>query len=95
MNARQMNYWNVTLRALAGRDDVTAYTLRHSHASLLHYASFTIPEAARRMGHSQIVHLRHYAHALEGLQGKRYADLDAAITAASAPAVAQRLPAER
>ncbi len=34
-----------------GDDDVT-YTLRHSHASALHSAGFTAPEAAQRMGHS-------------------------------------------
>lgn len=32
------------------RDDVTVYMLRHTHASMLHYASLTPPEAAARMG---------------------------------------------
>jgi integrase len=45
-------------KELAGRDDVTLYTLRHTHASALHYAGFTVPEAARRMGHGPALHVR-------------------------------------
>lgn len=64
---------------LFGRTDVTLKTLRHTHASLLHYAGFTLPEAAARMGHSGAVHIQTYAHVIEGLDGRRYADLDALI----------------
>ncbi len=35
--------------AAIGRDDVTLYTLRHTHASICHYAGLTVPEAARRL----------------------------------------------
>lgn len=85
LTSRNMNEWNKRLRRLAGRDDITAYTLRHSHASALHYASFTIPKAAERMGHTPLVHWRHYAHVLDALDGQRYPDLDALIAAARNP----------
>jgi len=71
-------------RKATGRSDVTLYTLRHSHASALHYASFTVPEAAKRMGHSPVVHIQTYAHVIERLSGKRYDGLDALIEAARA-----------
>jgi len=51
---------------------VTLYTLRHTHASLLHYAGFTAPEAAARMGHGLPVHWSRYAHIVNGQHGKRY-----------------------
>jgi integrase len=60
---------------------ITTNTLRHSHASALHYAGFTVPEAARRMGHKQATHLLHYAHILEGMGDDRYAGLDALYSA--------------
>jgi integrase len=66
-------------RRIAGRTDVVTYTLRHSHASALHYAGFTVPEAAKRMGHSAVKHLDTYAHVIEAISGTRYADLDALI----------------
>jgi integrase len=50
--------------------------LRHSHASALHYASFTLPEAAGRMGHTQQTHILHYAHILAMTRSERYANLD-------------------
>lgn len=67
-----------------GRDGVSLYTLRHSHASACHYADFTVPEAARRLGHSPQVHVNTYAHAIDAIKGRRYADLDALIDAARA-----------
>jgi integrase len=70
--------------AAIGRDDLTAYTLRHSHASALHYAGYTVVEAAARMGHTSSVHLGVYAHVLD-LGGERYPDLDALIMAARNP----------
>ncbi len=72
-------------RQLTGRDDVTVYTLRHSHASALHYCGFNVAEAAERLGHSQIVHLRHYSHVIKTLRGRpHHPDLDALIAAARA-----------
>jgi integrase len=59
--------------------DATVYTLRHSHASALHYAGFTVPEAARRMGHGGELHLRVYAHCIDSISGERYANLDALL----------------
>ncbi len=79
-------------RRVIERDDVTVRTLRHSHASALHYADFTVPAAARRMGHSGAVHLNTYAHVIDALDGKsKYADLDALIVAAQSE-VALKLP---
>jgi len=72
------------VKAITGREDVTLYTLRHTHASVLHYCGFTVPSASRRMGHDGTTHLRTYAHIIESLEGQRYADLDAAISAARA-----------
>jgi|SRR5829696_5135744 len=70
---------------VTGRDDVTLYTLRHTHASACHYAGFTLPAAARRLGHGGALHLTTYAHVIDALEDKpRYADLDALITAARA-----------
>jgi integrase len=68
---------------LTGRDDVTCYTLRHTHASALHYCGYTVPAAARRLGHSGQVHLGYYAHVIDALEGRpQHANLDALIAAA-------------
>lgn len=64
----------------------TLYTLRHSHASALHYCGFTVPEAARRLGHDAALHLKTYAHVLEAISGERYTDLDAMLSAARSEA---------
>lgn len=70
-------------RKITGRGDVTLYMLRHSHASALHYCGWTVPAAARRMGHGGPLHLRTYAHVIDALEGRdRYKDLDALIEAA-------------
>ena len=87
--AAQMDRWpRTTLRPLAKRlgirHDIVSYSLRHSHASALHYANHTPTEAARRMGHSPVVHIKTYAHVIESLHGKRY---DALIAAARSEAV--------
>jgi integrase len=60
----------------------TVYLLRHSHASMCHYAGMTVPEAARRLGHGGETHVRVYAHVIEALSGERYPGLDALIAAA-------------
>jgi len=78
---------DVAARRAIGRDDVTLYTLRHSHASALHYAGWTVPEAARRLGHSPVVHIGVYAHAIDAISGTRYDSLDALIAAARAKLV--------
>lgn len=73
------------VKEIAGRDDVSLYTLRHTHASALHYASWTVPAAARRLGHGPALHVRTYAHVIDALEGReRFADLDALIAAARA-----------
>jgi integrase len=77
-------YLGPVARKLVGRDDVTTYTLRHTHASALHYAGWTVPEAARRMGHGPALHVQTYAHVIDAVQGRRYADLDALLQAARA-----------
>jgi integrase len=96
LTARNMNQWNVYLqriaRAAIGRDDLTAYTLRHTHASALHYAGYTVPRAAERMGHTTNVHLEHYAHVIDGLGDQRYPDIDALIAAARSPESSLRFP---
>jgi integrase len=90
MAADAMKSWGRrTLRTAAktatdGREDVTLYTLRHSHASACHYAGFTIPEAARRLGHGAGLHVATYAHVIDALDGQRYENLDALIAAARA-----------
>jgi hypothetical protein len=63
------------------------YTLRHKHASACHYARFTVPEGARRLGHGPGLHVETYAHVIDALGGQRYADLDALIAAARADLV--------
>ena len=87
MTANALKKWTTqTLRPagrrLLGREDVTLYTLRHTHASACHYVGMTTPEAARRLGHGPVLHIQTYAHVIEGLAGRRYPDLDALITAA-------------
>ena len=64
--------------------DATVYQLRHSHASALHYSGFTVPEAARRLGHGGETHLRVYAHVIDSITGQRYGDLDQLIDSARA-----------
>jgi len=60
--------------------DATVYLMRHSHASLLHYCGFTVPSAARRLGHSGELHVRTYAHVIEAIGAERWPDLDAMIS---------------
>jgi integrase len=89
MSANAMKLWmrrvlRPAAAAATGRDDVTVYTLRHTHASALHYAGFTPPEAAARLGHGLDLHWRTYAHVVEQLRGRRYDGLDALIGAARA-----------
>jgi integrase len=87
MSPNAMKIWNVRhLRpAVAavtdGRiTDATAYLLRHTHATALHYvSSFTDPEIFRRLGHKHQVHYQHYAHIIDALDGHRFADLDEMI----------------
>jgi integrase len=70
---------------VTGRGDVSIYTLRHSHASALHYAGWTVPAAARRLGHGPALQVTHYAHVIDALDGgPHFADLDALIAAARA-----------
>ena len=57
------------VNAATGHIDVTLYTLRHTHASACHYAGFTIPEAARRLGHGAGLHVETYAHVIERSTG--------------------------
>jgi integrase len=89
MAVDEMKKWSRTLRAAARRagvkrPDIVLYTLRHTHASALHYCGYTVPAAARRMGHSGKEHLSTYAHVIDALGDKRYSTLDALITAARA-----------
>jgi excisionase family DNA binding protein len=69
-------------RRATGRSDVTMYTLRHSHASALHYCGWTVPDAAERMGHSAVVHMGIYAHPIKVIGAQRYRDLDDLIAEA-------------
>ena len=65
-------------------DGFRLYDLRHSHASALHYAGFTVPEAARRMGHGPGLHVETYAHVIDGMSGQRYDGLGELYTVARA-----------
>jgi integrase len=65
-------------------EGVTLYTLRHSHASALHYAGFTVPEAAERLGHGPALHVETYAHVIKQIKGTRYDGLDELIAVARA-----------
>jgi len=72
-----------------GRDDVTLYTLRHTHASALHYCNdYTLPRILKRLGHSAPVHFQHYAHIVDAAEGRpHHASLDALIEQARAQLV--------
>lgn len=75
-------YLDRAARRAVGRDDVTLYTLRHSHASALHYCGWTVPDAAERLGHSPVVHMGIYAHPIKAIGAQRFRDLDALIAEA-------------
>ena len=60
----------------------TLYMLRHTHASALHYCGFTVPEAARRLGHGAALHVETHGHVLDSVRGQRFEDLDALIASA-------------
>ena len=97
MSANAVRLWNrkhlrsAVTAATDGRvRNATLYTLRHTHASALHYCDFTVPEAARRLGHDAALHLKTYAHVIESISGQRYADLDALIAGARARKSAER-----
>jgi len=83
-------------RRATGRADVTLYTLRHSHASALHYCDdYTLPRILKRLGHSAPVHFQHYAHVIQASEGKpHHATLDALIGAARAKPVFRHGSAE-
>lgn len=75
------------------RDGFRVLDLRHSHASALHYAGFTVPEAARRMGHGPALHLETYAHLIDSISGRRCDGLGELISVARAELVLpQRYP---
>jgi integrase len=88
MTANALRLWgakrlrSAVVAVVSSFDDASTYTLRHSHASALHYANHTPAEAAARMGHGLALHWKTYAHVIESITGKRYADLDALIEAA-------------
>jgi integrase len=79
MSANAMKLWS--RRHLSMR----LYDLRHSHASALHYAGFTVPEAAERLGHGPALHVETYAHVIRAMSGQRYGSLDDLIAAARVP----------
>jgi len=82
MTPNAMRLWN-RRNLPAG---VVLYTLRHSHASALHYAGYTTPEAAERLGHDEVTHMRHYAHVIRALTGTRYQSLDKLLNVARSSA---------
>jgi integrase len=89
MSANALRLWGAkrlrpVVAAAGGPDGATVYTLRHSHASALHYAGFTVPEAARRLGHGGGLHIDTYSHVIDSLSGERHAGLDSLLTAARA-----------
>ena len=47
----------------------------------LHYTRFTVPEAARRIGHGPALHVETYAHVIDAVRGTRYENLDALLAA--------------
>jgi hypothetical protein len=57
MSPNALKLWG-TASAARGPE---AHDLRHSHASALHYAGFTVPDAARRLGHGPALHVETYA----------------------------------
>ncbi len=87
MTQNAMKLWGRRVLRLAGaavgHPDVSLYTLRHSHASALHYAGFRLAEAARRMGHGAALHVETYMHVIDGVTD-RHDGLDALIAAARA-----------
>ena len=89
MTKHAMVQWSLkqlapVVKRVCGREDVTAYTLRHSHASALHYCDdYTLPRILKRLGHSAPVHFQHYAHMIDAAEGKpHHASLDAMIASA-------------
>ncbi len=79
-------------KAIEGRDDVTLYTLRHTHASACHYAKYTVPEAARRLGHSASQHIDVYAHPMDSMGTRRYDSLNELIVVARAELAGELFP---
>lgn len=73
-------------RRVTGRTDTMLYTLRHTHASALHYSDFTVPAAAKRLGHGASLHVEGYAHVIDSVRGQRFASLEALIATARAEA---------
>jgi integrase len=89
MTKHAMVQWGIDhlapgVKRACGREDVTAYTLRHSHASALHYVDdWAIPKILKRLGHSSQVHVQHYGHVIDAAEGRaRRASLDALIVSA-------------
>ena len=57
MSPNALKLWG-TASAARGPE---AHDLHNSHASPLHYAGFTVPEAARRLGHGPALQVETYA----------------------------------
>ncbi len=98
MTANALRLWGAkrlrpaVAAATGGRiTDATVHTLRHTAASALHYAGFTPPEAAERMGHGLGLHWRTYAHVVAQISGTRYDGLDELIAAARADLDGERV----
>ena len=69
MKPNALKLWGT---AVASPTVVVVYGLRHSHASACHYVStLSVPEICRRLGHSEQTHLKHYAHVIDALDGRR------------------------
>ena len=50
---------------------MTTYTLRHTHASALHYApTYGAPSRAPARALDPVHHVQHYAHVIDALKGK-------------------------
>jgi integrase len=84
LSSWQTRTFNPAIRAISANDAATLYTLRHTHASVLHYCGWTVPDAARRLGHGPVVHMGTYAHPIERIGSQRWRDLDDLIAEARA-----------
>jgi len=69
-------------RAVAGAQEATPYTLRHSFCSLLLAEGRSVVYVARQLGHRASLTTDTYGHVIDELDGGERVDAEAAIRAA-------------
>lgn len=78
--------WRRRTWAPSAPEGFSPYSARHGHASLLIRAGWDVVRVAKRLGHSPVMCLSHYAHVFEEFEGDEPVSMEDAIASARANA---------